>query len=127
MPTCGRADLQRVGADRVGDVLQLRRPEISDGEIEPSLDLPVGILGKADRARRGDALQSRSDIDAVAHQVAVALFDGGSGSPGSSAASFGLDCSAGVSNWRTRAMLCARAPLANRPWGRMGWKRVGST
>ena len=32
-----------------------------------------------------------------------------------SAASFGLDCSAGVSNWRTRAMLCARAPLANRP------------
>ena len=50
-------------------------PRIGDDEIEPSLDLPVGILGKADRARRGDALQSRSDIDAVAHQVAVALFD----------------------------------------------------
>ena len=39
------------------------------------LDLPVGFLRQADRARRGDAFQSRGDVDAVAHQVAVALLD----------------------------------------------------
>ena len=57
------------------DVLELRRPEIGDGEIEPSLHLPIGVLGQTDRARRGDALQSRGDVDAVAHQIAVALLD----------------------------------------------------
>ena len=40
-----------------------------------ALDLPIGVLGKADRARLGDAFQSRGDIDAVAHQIAVALLD----------------------------------------------------
>ena len=49
--------------------------EIGHGEIEPPLHLPVGVLGKTDRARFGDALQSRRDVDAVAHQVAVALLD----------------------------------------------------
>src|SRR5277367_119075 len=37
--------------------------------------LPVRILRKKDRPRRGDALQSRGDVDAVAHQVAVTLLD----------------------------------------------------
>ena len=37
--------------------------------------MPVGVLGKTDRARLGDAFQPRGDIDAVAHQIAVALFD----------------------------------------------------
>ena len=55
--------------------LSLRLAEIGDREIEPRLHLPVGVLGEADRARRGDALQPRGDIDAVAHQVAVALLD----------------------------------------------------
>jgi len=32
-------------------------------------------VGETDRARRSDALQPRGDVDAVAHQVAVALFD----------------------------------------------------
>ena len=40
-----------------------------------ALHLAIGVLGKADRAGRGDALQPRGDIDAVAHQVAVALLD----------------------------------------------------
>ncbi|WP_040141013.1 hypothetical protein [Rhizobium etli] len=31
-------------------------------EVWPRLDLAVGILGQADRARRGDALQARGDI-----------------------------------------------------------------
>ena len=47
-------------------------PRSRDREIEPPLDLPVGVLGQTDRAGRGDALQPRGDIDAVAHQVAVA-------------------------------------------------------
>ena len=67
--------MQRINPDRLGDVLELRRAEIGNGEIEPALDLPIGVLGKTDRARRGDALQSRRDVDAVAHQVAVALLD----------------------------------------------------
>src|SRR5208337_849897 len=32
-------------------------------------------LGKTDRSRLGDAFEPRGDIDAVAHQVAVALLD----------------------------------------------------
>ena len=67
--------MQRIGPDRFGNVLQWRRAEIGNGNIEPPLDLPIGLLGKTDRARRGDALQSRSDVDPVAHQVAVGLLD----------------------------------------------------
>ena len=37
--------------------------------------LPIGVLRKTDRTRLGDTFQSCRDIDAVAHQVAVALFD----------------------------------------------------
>ena len=51
------------------------RAEIGDGEIEPPLHLAVGVLGQTDRAGLGDAFQSRGDVDAVAHQVAVALLD----------------------------------------------------
>ena len=69
------ADFERIDPDRLGDVLELGRAEIADREIEPPLDLPIGVLGQTDRARLGDALQPRGDIDAVAHQVAVALLD----------------------------------------------------
>ena len=55
--------------------LSCGRAEIGDGEIEPTLDLAISVLGKTDRARLGDALQPRGDIDAVAHQIAVALLD----------------------------------------------------
>ena len=71
----GRADIERIDPDRLGDVLELGLAEIADREIEPPLDLTIGVLGKADRPRFGDALQPRGDIDAVAHQVAVALLD----------------------------------------------------
>ena len=71
----GRADLERIDPDRLGDVLELCRAEIGDGEIEPPLHLAIGVLGQTDRARLGDALQPRGDIDAVAHQIAVALLD----------------------------------------------------
>jgi hypothetical protein len=55
--------------------LELRRAEIADSEIEPPLDLPVGLLGETDRTGICDAFEARGDIDAVAHQVAVALLD----------------------------------------------------
>ena len=53
----------------------MRCAEIGHREIKPPLHLPIGVLGQADRARARDALQSRGDIDAVAHQVAVGLLD----------------------------------------------------
>ena len=71
----GDADLKRIDPDWFGDVLELGRAEIGDREVEPPFDLPVGVLGETDRPRLGDALQPRGDIDAVAHQIAVALLD----------------------------------------------------
>ena len=46
-----------------------------DRQIEPSLDLPIGLLGETDRAGLGDAFQPRGDVDALAHQIAIALLD----------------------------------------------------
>ena len=37
--------------------------------------LTVRVFGKADRAGLGDAFEPGGDIDSIAHQVAVALFD----------------------------------------------------
>ena len=51
------------------------RAKIAHGEIQPRFHLAIGVFGKADTARLGDAFQTRGDIDAVAHQVAVALLD----------------------------------------------------
>ena len=69
------ADLQRIDVHRLGDVLERHRAEIADLEIEPRLHLPIGVVGDADRAGLGDAFEPRGDIDAVAHEVAVALLD----------------------------------------------------
>ena len=70
-----RADFQRVGAHRLGDVLQRYRAEIADLEIESRLDLPEGVVGDANPSGVSDTLKAGGDIDAVAHQVAVALLD----------------------------------------------------
>ena len=69
------ADLDRIGPHRFGDVFQRHRTEIADIQIEPRLDLPIGVLREADRAGLGDAFEARGDIDAVAHQVPVLLLD----------------------------------------------------
>ena len=53
----GDADLKRVNPNRLGDVLELGGTEIADLEVEPRLDLPIGVLGQTDRAGLGDALQ----------------------------------------------------------------------
>ena len=71
----GDAGLKRVNSDRLGDVLELRWAEIADRKIEPPLHLTIGVFGKADRAGLANAFQTRGDIDAVAHQIAVALLD----------------------------------------------------
>src|ERR1700722_7957048 len=70
-----RADFQRIDPDWLGDVPELGRPETADCETEPTFDLPVGVLGQTDRSWIGDSLEPRGDVDAVAHEVAVALLD----------------------------------------------------
>ncbi len=71
----GLADFERIDPNRFGDVLELGRAKIGDRKIEPPLDLPVGLLGQADRARLANAFEARGDIDAVAHEIAVGLLD----------------------------------------------------
>ena len=71
----GRTDVERIDPDRLDDVLELSRAEIADREIEPAPDLTIGILGETDRAGLADALKPSGDVDAVAHQIAVALLD----------------------------------------------------
>src|ERR1700722_12878004 len=69
------ADAKRIDPDRLGDVLELLQAEIVYRKVEPPLHLAIGVLGQADRARVTDALDPSGNIDAVAHQVAVALLD----------------------------------------------------
>ena len=67
--------LQRISANLPVDVLELGRSEIGNLHLEPAAHLPISVLRKANRAGLGDALEPRGDIDAVAHQIAVALLD----------------------------------------------------
>ena len=66
-----RADLERVGANGLGDILELRLAHVRDGEVEPRLDLPVGVVGEADRAKRGDAFEPGRDVHPVGGFVNV--------------------------------------------------------
>ena len=63
----GRGHFKRIDADRLRNVPKLGWAKIANREIEPPLDLPIGVLGEIDRAGGGDALNPRRDIDAVAH------------------------------------------------------------
>ena len=69
------ARFQRIDPDRIGDVLEILRPEVGDLKIEPRFDLPIGVLGEADPAPNADSLESGGDVHAVAHEIAVALLD----------------------------------------------------
>jgi hypothetical protein len=69
------ANFHRINADRLGNVLECHGALIAGLVIERSPDLPVGILGETDRARPRDALEPGGNIDAVAHQIAVALLN----------------------------------------------------
>jgi hypothetical protein len=46
-----RADFKRIDPDRLGDVLELFQAEIADREIEPTLNLPVGVFRQTDQRR----------------------------------------------------------------------------
>ena len=61
--------------DRLGDVLEGDGAEVLGGQVDPPFHLTPRVLGEANPAGRGDALETRGDIDAVAHEVVVGLLD----------------------------------------------------
>jgi hypothetical protein len=69
------ADFERIYVDGLGDVFELSLAEVVDLEVEPALDLPIGVLREGDRAGRGHALEPSGDVDSIAHQVPVAFLD----------------------------------------------------
>ena len=50
-------------------------PKVGDRHVEPAAHLAVGVLGEADRAGIGDPFEARRDVDAIAHQIAIAFLD----------------------------------------------------
>ena len=58
-------------AHGLGNVLEGLRPKVIAGDLDLAPDLPIGVIGDANAARLGNALQSGSDIDAVAEDVVV--------------------------------------------------------
>jgi uncharacterized membrane protein YeaQ/YmgE (transglycosylase-associated protein family) len=59
----------------VYDVLEASLPKVHTGFVQFVSNLTVGILGPANPAGPSDLLDSRSDIDPVARQTAIGLFD----------------------------------------------------
>ena len=64
-----------VGAHWPRDVLEGLLPEIDELFFDLVANLPIGILRYANPANLANAFEARGDIDAVAHQIAVALLD----------------------------------------------------
>src|SRR3984957_1624320 len=69
------ANLERIDPDWLDDILEFSLAKVADHEIETTFDLSVSVLRQADRSGLRDSLETRGDIDAVTHQVSVALFD----------------------------------------------------
>ena len=69
-----RGERHAIGAHRPGDVLHLVLAEVEEIEREPIAHLRVDRFGDADPAGRRQRLQTRGDVDAVAHQI-VAVDD----------------------------------------------------
>ena len=57
------------------DVLEGLLPEIDELFFDLVANLPIGILRYANPADLADAFEARGDIDAIAHEIAVALLD----------------------------------------------------
>jgi hypothetical protein len=53
----------------VGDILQALLAEIDEFGLDPPARLPIGVLGKADRARIANPFEARGDVDPVAQDV----------------------------------------------------------
>ena len=54
---------------RIGDVLQPLLAEIDEFGSDRSAHIPQGIVGDANAARRGEALETRREIDTVTIDV----------------------------------------------------------
>ena len=70
-----RADVNRVSPHWSSDVFEFFFTEIDERFFDPVAHLTIGVFGKVDAARISDALKARGNVDAVAHQIAVALLD----------------------------------------------------
>jgi uncharacterized membrane protein YeaQ/YmgE (transglycosylase-associated protein family) len=64
-----------VGALLVYDVLEASLAKVDTGFVQFVSNLTVGIRGQANPAGPSDTLDPRSDIDTVARQTTVGLFD----------------------------------------------------
>jgi len=71
----GPIDFYRVSPHTTRDVLQVFVAEINEFRRYLVAHLFIGRAGETDPARFSDAFQSRRDVHAVAHQVAVPLDD----------------------------------------------------
>jgi len=54
---------------------EAHRAEIGNHGVKPRSHLTVGVFGDVDTPRFGNAFQSRGDIDAIVHQIAIALLN----------------------------------------------------
>ena len=61
-----RAGLDRIDPHRPGDVFEFLVAKINELFLQTITHLVVGVLGKTDTARLGNAFKPRRDIDAVA-------------------------------------------------------------
>jgi hypothetical protein len=64
---------QETGADRAGDILEFLLAEVDESLVEPVARQAPGVLRNEDAAGLADPFEARCDIDAVAHEVAVAF------------------------------------------------------
>jgi len=70
-----RASLHRINSHWPSDILEFLLSEIGEPFLQAVTYLAVGVLGKTDTARISNAFEARGNVDAIAHQVAVALLD----------------------------------------------------
>ena len=63
--------MQRERPHRISNVLEFDRAEIARRDIAPPLHQPIRLLGQADASWLANAFETRRDIDAIAHQIAV--------------------------------------------------------
>ncbi|MBB3134466.1 hypothetical protein FHS26_002196 [Rhizobium pisi] len=67
------SDPKGIDPHRFGDILKTDRAEIGHRKIKARLHLAISVFGETDGARLGNALQPGGNIDAVTHQIAIAL------------------------------------------------------
>lgn len=63
--------INRIGPDRIGDILQFLKSQIVEDNVDFAADLPVRIVGDANAAGLCNAFKARCDVDAVAEDIIV--------------------------------------------------------